>query len=122
MADTISIDTAPLTGLATDLATTGTRLQDAEFLAAAGAEVARLASGRTPRATGKLAGSLQVRVGTDKGSDAAMVRWGVGYAVYVNFGTRRMRARPFATDALQAAETKVEDLARSWATDVLEGA
>ena len=96
---------ASLDGAADKLADTG------PLLAAAAQEVARLAGPATPRRTGRLASSVQVVTETDR----AGVRWGVGYAVYVNFGTRRMRAQPFATDALQAAETTIEQSALLWA-------
>ena len=48
------------------------------------------------------------------------VRWGVGYAVFVQFGTVRMVAQPFATNALTAAEPQIDTLAARWATDLLE--
>ena len=112
-----SIDTAPLDRLADGLGDAGDQLRDtSSLLRAAGEEVARLAAPRPPRATGRLAGSLHLV----PESDRMGVRWGVGYAVYVNFGPRRMRARPFATDALKAAESSIEDAAVRFATDALE--
>jgi HK97 gp10 family phage protein len=87
-------------------------------LASTSAEVARLAGPRTPRRTGALAASVSVRA---DGPSRATVRWGVPYAVFVNFGTRVMRPRPFATDALAAAEPVLQRLAGQWAADILEG-
>ncbi len=75
---------------------------------AAAAEVLRLAGPATPRATGRLAASGRVNA-TDAG---ATISWAVPYAVFVNFGTEVMRARPFATDALAAAEPAIT---RLWA-------
>lgn len=78
-------------------------------------EVARLAGPRTPRRSGRLASSVSVAAeGTQ-----ARIRWGVGYAVFVNFGTRRMRAQPFATDALEAAKPVLERAATDWATGLV---
>lgn len=113
------IDTAPVDRLAGRLAGVADDLADTDqLLSRAGAEVARIAGPRTPRRSGRLASSLAVSVD----GDAAGVRWGVGHAVYVNFGTRTMRAQPFATDALKAAETTIERLTREWAADALLGA
>jgi HK97 gp10 family phage protein len=83
-------------------------------LDAAAAAVAQLAGPRTPRRTGRLAGSVSVRVEGDRG----LAVWGVGYAVYVNYGTRTMRAQPFATDAIDAAEGAVEGVFHDWLVDI----
>lgn len=111
-------DTSAVGAAAERLTAAGDRLGDpASLLAAASTEVVRLAAPRTPRRTGRLAGSPTVAV--DQGK--ATVRWGVPYGVYVNFGTRRMRAQPFATDALAAAQPAIDALAAAWATDALQG-
>jgi HK97 gp10 family phage protein len=70
---------------------------------AAGAVIVKGAGARTPRRTGRLAASA--RIATD--AQTLTVSWGAPYAAYVNFGTRYMRARPFATDALEDAEAQV---------------
>jgi hypothetical protein len=96
------------------LAATGARLGDTATLTGPAADaILRLAGPRTPTRTGRLAASAAVT--------ADGVRWGVGYAVFVNYGTRRMRAQQFATDALEAAETETDILAAVWAADILEG-
>ena len=81
-------------------------------LDAAAAAVARLAG--PPRRSGRLAGSVKVRVEGDQG----LITWGVGYAVYVNYGTRTMRAQPFATDAIAAAEGATEDVFHDWLVSI----
>jgi len=114
-----TIDTGPVGDAAAALAGMADQLGDpSEPLRTTADEVTRLAGGRTPRSTGRLAASVSVAV---DGPLSARVRWGVGYAVYVNFGTRRMPARPFATDALAAAAPALETQAAQWADDILSG-
>ena len=69
----------------------------------AGAVVVKDAQARTPRRTGRLAASAQITPATD----VVTITWGATYAAYVNFGTSRMKARAFATDALEAATDQV---------------
>lgn len=69
--------------------------------------VAAQADGAVPKATGELAASRTVTV-TGTG-------WGIGYgkpyAPFVHWGTRRMRARPWLTDAARDTEpTWMDDL------------
>lgn len=52
---------------------------------------------RTPRDTGNLAGGALVRF--SPGAQDGTVYWPAPYSAYVNFGTRHMAPRPFATDA-----------------------
>jgi len=113
----IPADTAPVVELAAGLEAAATALEDpSSVLKRAGEEVARVAGPRTPRRTGRLAGSVSVTV--DAGG--AGIRWGVPYARHVNFGTVTQRAQPFATDALAATQTVLADLAAAWAGDILE--
>lgn len=58
-------------------------------------DVHAYAGARTPRRTGYLANSVS--------RGAMWIAWGALYAAYVNFGTRYMAARPFATDAFNRA-------------------
>jgi len=114
---TITADTSPVATLATGLEAAAAALEDpSSVLKRAGEEVVRIAGPRPPRRTGRLAASVQVT--TD--AEGAGIRWGVPYARHVNFGTRTMRAQPFATDALAATATVLADLAATWATDILE--
>lgn len=110
----VTVDTAQLAAAADRLSATGERFTDTAGVTGPAAEaVARLAGPRTPRRTGRLAASATV---TPDG-----VRWGVGYAVFVNYGTRRMVAQPFATDALTAAETETDTIAALWAAEIVDG-
>ena len=83
---------------------------------AAGAVVVKGAQAATPRRTGRLAGSA--RITADR--DTVAVVWGATYAAYVNFGTRVMRARPFATDALEAATDEIIRIYAGAVTDALD--
>ena len=67
---------------------------------AAGDLVAKEASRRAPRRTGALAGSLRVEAGPKRATVVA----GVRYAAFVNYGTSRMRPRPFLTGALDSVD------------------
>lgn len=58
-------------------------------------EVDRIASGTVPVDTGKLKGS--------KTRSKGRIAWTAEYAGFVNFGTYKMAAQPFATDASEKA-------------------
>lgn len=117
MADSLSVDTGGTDRLAASLAGAATALRDASDLAATvAARVLSDATSRAPRGTGALAGSGRL-TGTDQ---AAVLTWGVRYALYVNFGTTTMRARPFATDALDAAAADADPLLAQWAGTILD--
>jgi HK97 gp10 family phage protein len=101
---------------ATSLASAAASLADlTDAGAAAGAVVVKTAQARTPRRTGRLAASASI----DPAAQIVTVTWGTSYAAYVNFGTRRMVARPFATDALEAAEAQVGAIYATAVGDVL---
>ena len=122
MGDGLSIDTGATDRVAAGLADAATRLADpADLLADIGSRVLTDATARAPRATGALAGSGAVAPGQLEGHPAALLTWGVRYALFVNFGTSRMPARPFATDALAAAAADADTLARTWAKHLLDG-
>jgi HK97 gp10 family phage protein len=89
--------TASLEGAAASLADLS------EAGTAAGAVIVKTAAARTPRRTGRLAASAHITAE----ADVVRIAWGEPYGVFVNFGTRYMRARPFATDALEDAEAQV---------------
>lgn len=59
------------------------------------ADVDMYASARTPRRTGYLANA--------RSRGKGWIQWDALYAAFVNFGTRYMAARPFATDAFNRA-------------------
>lgn len=120
MGDGVSIDTGPVARVAAQLEATAAGFADpARLLAEVAAAVRRYATPRTPRATGALAGSLATDRGTVDGNPAALLTWAARYAVFVNFGTRVMPGRPFATDALTAATGDADRLLADWATDQL---
>jgi HK97 gp10 family phage protein len=73
--------------------------------AAAAEQIARQAAANAPRRTGALAGSVH----TDADDEAGRIVFTVDYALPVNAGTRRMRARPFLTDALDQARNQVAE-------------
>jgi HK97 gp10 family phage protein len=120
--DSLDIDTATADRVARSLGDAAEKLTDpSTVLATLAQRIATDATGRVPRATGTLAGSLSVSPGTVEGRPAQTLTWGVRYAPYVNFGTRHMRARPFATDALDATAADAEPLLRGWAETILNG-
>ena len=117
MSDGLTVDTGGTGRLAASLGDAAAALADPAPLCDQVAQrVASDAAGSTPRATGALANSLRVTGGTREGKPAAVLTWGVRYAVFVNFGTRYMRARPFATDALAAVDA--ESLTLDWAESI----
>lgn len=64
------------------------------------ADVEAHAEAAVPVDTGTLKGSLS----SDLGDTSLRMHWAAPYAGYVNFGTRHMEARPFASDAVDTAE------------------
>ncbi len=62
------------------------------------------ATAATPVDTGKLANSKSVEIDGMKGR----IHWSAEYAAYVNFGTRKMAAQPFATDAAEKVVPSIE--------------
>ena len=110
---TVQLDAGPLVA---SLDAAADELRDPTDLhKTAAGEVDRLAA--PPRRTGRLIASQTSTVE----DGAGIVRWGVGYAVYVNFGTRRMRAQPFATGALARAEESITRAALAYVTGVTAG-
>jgi hypothetical protein len=120
VADGLTVDPGATDQVAAALGGAAAALSDPSgLLADIAARVAADAGTRTPRRTGALAGSLSVGRATIDGRPAAQLTWGVRYALFVNFGTNRMPARPFATDALTAAAADTEKLAATWADTIL---
>jgi HK97 gp10 family phage protein len=115
MSDGIARLVASLEAAATSLA------DPADLLKQISARVATEATSRAPRRTGALAGSLSVAGTMVAGRPTAELTWGVRYAAFVNYGTRYMRAQPFATDALAAAAADAEPLAVAWAEEIVAG-
>lgn len=62
---------------------------------------------RAPVRTGALRRSIQSVIR----AAAAVVRVGVDYGVYVEYGTHRMPARPYLRPAVEAAVPRLHDLA-----------
>jgi hypothetical protein len=75
----------------------------APMMASIAAEIAAAASGGTPRLTGAMAGSYSTKPGRDPGTTLA-VYTGPGYAKYVEYGTRKMRASAPMGRAFAAAK------------------
>lgn len=67
--------------------------------------VQRAAKRLCPVDTGRLRASIAWRMGRDWRGLYAIVGTNVHYAAYVEFGTRRMRARPYLRPALQEARS-----------------
>lgn len=65
--------------------------------------VQRRAKQIAPVDTGRLRSSVEYEVGRDSRGLVARIGTDVTYAVYLEFGTRRMSPRPFLRPALQAA-------------------
>lgn len=55
-------------------------------------------------------GRLQASISCEHTSEGAEVRATMGYAGYVNFGTRKMSPRPFMTNAMENAEASIKGL------------
>jgi hypothetical protein len=120
VADALTVDTSDTTRLVASLDKAARALADPdEVLRKVTALVASRAT--PPRRTGALAGSLHVSSATVEGNPAAELTWGVRYAAYVNFGTRTMTARPFATDALAATAADAGPLLAQWADTIVAG-
>jgi HK97 gp10 family phage protein len=117
----VTVDSGGADTLARTLADASEALADpGPLVADLAAQTAAMASANTPRATGALANSGRVAAGTIGGHPAQLITWGVRYAVFVNFGTRHMPARPFATDALAAVRQSAEPALRTWADKALD--
>ena len=61
-----------------------------------GDEVASVAAGLAPKRTGKLADSI----GSVRTADGASITAHASYALFVELGTRKMRAQPYLRPAL----------------------
>lgn len=66
--------------------------------------VERRAKQLAPVDTGRLRSSIEHDVGRDSRGLVARIGTDVTYAIYLEFGTRRMTPRPFLRPALQAAQ------------------
>ena len=120
MTDGLTIDTGATTQLAAGFSAAAAKLGDpADLLREIAARVGADASTRAPRATGAMAGSMTAHGATVDGLPAVELTWGARYAAYVNFGTSRMAARPFATDALAAAAGDAAPLMAQWADTII---
>ena len=71
-------------------------------LAKLGVRVTTRAKQLAPVDTGRLRSSIAMEIGTDNGDVVVRVGTNVHYAPYLEFGTRRMTARPFMRPALDA--------------------
>jgi len=121
VSDSVTVDTGATDQVAAALSHAAGRLADpGDLLADIAARVGPDATARAPRATGAMAGSLSTAGTTLDGRPAVVLTWGVRYAAFVNFGTDRMRARPFATDALAAAAADADKLAADWAAAIID--
>ena len=122
MTDSLTIDTGATAKVAAGLLEVADTLSDPSGLITDVANtVGRVAQGRVPRATGALANSFGLDRGIVEGNPAAVLTWGARYAVYVNFGTRHMPARPFATDALEVATKDADRMLTAWAEQTIGG-
>lgn len=64
------------------------------------------ATAATPVDTGALKASKQLEI--SDGGLHARLSWSKEYGVYVNFGTRKMAAQPFASDAVAKVQPSIE--------------
>lgn len=79
----------------------------------AAAVVLRLAQSGAPRKTGRMAGSGHVEADDDAGT----ITFTADYALFVQAGTRYMRARPFLSDAIEQATNPVTEIYTALVTD-----
>lgn len=63
------------------------------------------ATAATPVDTGKLKNSKEVEIGN--GGLENKISWSAEYAGFVNFGTRKMPAQPFASDAVEKVQPSI---------------
>lgn len=121
MTGSLTVDTGATDQVAAALADAAGKLADpGDLLAGITQRVGADASTRVPRRTGTLAGSLTGGRTTLDGRPAVTLTWGVRYAAFVNFGTNRMPARPFATDALAAAAADADRALADWAGAIID--
>lgn len=73
------------------------------LLAKAAVKIERRAKQLAPVDTGRLRSSVAHELGRDERGLVARIGTDVTYAIYVELGTRRMRAQPFLRPALDAA-------------------
>lgn len=78
----------------------------------------RYAKAKVPIDTGTLKGSIGVESVTD--TEAVLVAK-TDYAAYVEFGTRRMRARPFMRPAVLDHITEIEEVMTRVVDEALDG-
>lgn len=104
----LTVATDDLAGFAAGLRASGEALAD---LAGPNREAAALALAgvRPPRATGRLAATVDAEV-TPAGVTLTAGSNTVDYAGFVHNGTRYMRGRPFLADAIDARDTALFDL------------
>src|SRR5262245_54681212 len=121
VADGLTVDPGAADRLGASLTRAADALEDPSGLTDRIArQVASDAGARTPRRTGALAGSLTVRGATIEANPATVLTWGARYGVFVNFGTRYMRAQPFATDALATATSTADTELATWAGTIID--
>lgn len=85
-------------------------------IALAGAEIVEAeVAARAPRRTGALVSSLDAEAELRRGAASAVVQvddsakgGGEHYAIFIEYGTSRMAARPFFRPGVEAAKPKVE--------------
>ena len=122
MTGAVTVDTGATDQVAAAISAAAVAFADpSDLLREVAQRVASDAASRAPRATGALAGSMTAAGATVNGLPTATLTWGVRYAAFVNFGTDRMPARPFATDALTAAAADAEPLLADWAGRIIDG-
>ena len=99
--------TVDVSGFVASLGKAAAELEHATAAHAAAADVVlRAAVAGAPRRTGRLRAAGHVTVDASGG----LVTFDVPYAGYVNYGTRRMRADGFLTDAVAASEHPVGEV------------
>ena len=86
------------------------RTEVAEIVQSAAEQCAELARGRAPVDTGDLAGSITVVQESDL---TQRVEIGEFYAHFLEFGTRKMAAKPFVTPAVEMVKPTFSQEARS---------
>lgn len=95
-----TVDTSQLNRLSTDLGRTGVNAtrKAAEAVRKSAAEVERASQQRCPVDTGATRNSIHTSISA--GGTAAEIGPTTNYAPYLEWGTRRMEARPFMRPAL----------------------
>ena len=85
--------------------------QGLQFVAEGGDAIRTEMGRRSPKRTGNLINSIQVSTYIEDGIPTSETGPSADYAEYVEYGTSKMEAQPFAEPGFQAAQPEIKRLA-----------